>query len=90
MRRSSLLFALALLPLSHGALAQDGDAATGKVLYDVGCARCHGSDASGGRGGDLRALGFDALMAGHDYSRFVTIVNPQKDITQIAAYLGSL
>lgn len=59
---------LLLLPVSPLALAQDLPT-TGKELYEIGCAKCHGAD---GRGVDPESVGFTVPLPDLSDCRFTT------------------
>ncbi|GAA4216361.1 mono/diheme cytochrome c family protein [Sagittula marina] len=87
MKCHTLLLSLALLPMAEAASAQSD---IGGVIYTAACQRCHGADGAKISGADLRGRSMDGIKTAHDYALFPTIVDPQKDLTAIAAYLGGL
>ena len=93
-------FALLMAALLPGiALAQDGNAANGAKLFDRnGCYWCHGTGGQGGRDGARIARTALNLQGFTRYVRapagampaFTDKVLPDRDLTDIYAYLKSL
>lgn len=102
MRNAGASFALILLVsgcASPGTAAENGDAERGKELFhsDLGCNVCHGPDASGSVGPDIRQTTIEKVY--HALQNFPDMMNWQfnnpelfedQSLLDIVAYLQTL
>jgi mono/diheme cytochrome c family protein len=75
--------------------ASAGDGSSGQALFASYCSSCHGSDASGGAGPDIRGVSdsngvIDTILYGEDSMPGFSGTLSDAEISDILAWLGSL
>jgi len=75
--------------------ASAGDGSSGQTLFESYCSGCHGSDASGGSGPNLRGISdsngvVDTILYGEDSMPGFSGTLSDAEISDILAWLGSL
>lgn len=99
MPREAVFLALAILAVSFaqsGAAdvktgAPEGDRRPGRVLFEQECAGCHGEDASGDAGADIRGMtAWNIRWALNGVDDMGGIELGSAEIAALAAYLGPL
>ena len=75
--------------------AGSGDGSSGQALFETHCSSCHGSDASGGAGPDIRGVSdsnevIDTILYGEDSMPAFSGTLSDAEISDILSWLGSL
>ena len=87
---------ISALGLAFAVSTQDDVAAAGKLVFEetaggVGCASCHGMDAKGDHGPDIRGRKVEDILGALDEVEDMDFLDlPKAEIEAVAAYLATL
>jgi len=84
--------AAATVAPSPAASALAGNAADGKIVFDTNCASCHGANAEGGYGPNIRGIGASIVTytVRNPSARMGQIPLTDQQLADVAAYVSSL